>query len=343
MDLEYILESIKKKIEVQKEKDYFSCYKIFQRKEFKELKNYFLKNFSGQKLCQIFNGKIKFNSRGKFIFISLGHKLCLKKPDYDFGRQRLLGSLCFLEGIREITETKLKQKGYKMLKDLISCPRFSERAGKVYEILNRAKIEEIISLCDFRFSKSDLIYILLSALFELKDFLFLDIETLGLFSGNIIFLVGLAKVDSASIQIFQYLARFPEEEPALLEELIQEMNKSRVLVSYNGKCFDLPFIEHRAFFCNLSLIRPLLHLDLLHFARRNFKSLINRFKLTDIETELIKKERFLDVPSEYVPLLYKGYLATGEEAYLIPILIHNRNDLITLVELLNLFYQKLCP
>lgn len=342
MDIDFIIEDIKRKLKLEREESYFLRDEFYGEREFENLKKYLLKNFSGQDLFQILGGKTNFNSRGRFYFLACAYKITLKFPDYNFCKERLLGSLSFLEGIRQITELKLKQKGYKILWDLLSHPRFSEKALKVCQILEETRIEEIISLCQSRFPKSDLIYVLLSALFQPQDFLFLDIETLGLFSGNVIFLIGLAKLGEEEVHLLQYLARFPEEESALLEEFRKALNKSRVLISYNGKSFDLPFLEHRAFFSNLSFEKPLLHLDLLHFARRSFKSVIERFRLANIEAELFKKERVLDIPSEYVPLLYREYLATGEQAYLLPILVHNRNDLITLIELLNLFYQRIC-
>ena len=174
-----------------------------------------------------------------------------KKPSPDFSQERLFNYLSFLEGVREITAGKLKEKGYVKLRDLVSHPRFHAQASRVTDILEKKDLSKILYLCNTRFRKTHPAYLFLSGLFSPEDFLFLDIETLGLFSGNIIFLVGVIKPLPEGVEIIQYFARSPEEEGAILEELIKIMDKSKILVSYNGKAFDFPYIEHRAFLNDL--------------------------------------------------------------------------------------------
>jgi hypothetical protein len=136
------------------------------------------------------------------------------------------------------------------------------------------------------------------------------------------------------------LARFPEEAPGLLWGAVRLVTGIKVMVSFNGKTFYFPYLEHRAAIYGLEFEKPLLHLDLLHFSRRIFKHLLEEFKLGNIEEKVLNKKREEDVKSEYVPLLYQKYLKERDPAYLYPIILHNRNDLITLVELLNLLYTK---
>ena len=52
-------------------------------------------------------------------------------------------------------------------------------------------------------------------------------------------------------------------------------------------------------------------------------------------------ERHEDVPSGLVPDFYKTYLKTGNIGPLIPIIEHNRQDVVTLARLLSQLYQEI--
>jgi Predicted exonuclease len=85
---------------------------------------------------------------------------------------------------------------------------------------------------------------LLAGMYEKEDLVFLDLETLGFFSRPII-LFGVAEVNSCGLKVSQYLVRDICEEPAALRVLKSHLGEDRVLVTYNGKSFDVPYLAER--------------------------------------------------------------------------------------------------
>jgi uncharacterized protein YprB with RNaseH-like and TPR domain len=79
------------------------------------------------------------------------------------------------------------------------------------------------------------------------------------------------------------------------------------------------------------------HFDMLHFARRRFRELPDARLLT-IEKHLIGESRCDDVPGAMVPEFYDYYLRTGNPGPLVPIVEHNRRDIVTLARL----FARLC-
>jgi len=296
--------------------------------------------FCERDLDELVSGRTEYNCRGRFYIVEETLDLDLVRIPSEVVCSYLHTFLPFLEGIRDKTAQILNRKGYNRISDLIVHPRFGSQAEKVCKILENNDIDQLLSLCYLRCPKSSPVFLLISHLFDIGDFAFLDIESLGLFSGNMLFLVGIIKIDSCKVRLIQLLARFPEEEAAILFETAKLLKGSRVMVSYNGKTFDWPYIEHRAAMYRIELPPPKLHIDLLHFSRRIFKQLVDRFKLSNVEKKVLDKNRAHDINSEYVPVLYREYLKEREPAYLYPVITHNREDLITLVELLNFLYQE---
>ena len=78
------------------------------------------------------------------------------------------------------------------------------------------------------------------------------------------------------------------------------------------------------------------HLDLLHFSRKQWKNQLPNCQLQTLEKHLFGIERCDDVPSSKVPVFYRSYHETGNIGPLIPILEHNREDVVTLAKILSL-------
>src|SRR5206468_730554 len=82
--------------------------------------------------------------------------------------------------------------------------------------------------------------------------LFLDLETCG-FSGTPLFLIGLLRQMDGDLVVEQLLARNYDEEPAVLVEFWSLLRQCEVLVTFNGKTFDWPFVLDRS---TVHRIRP---------------------------------------------------------------------------------------
>ena len=64
-------------------------------------------------------------------------------------------------------------------------------------------------------------------------------------------------------------------------------------------------------------------------------------KLQTLEKHLFDFERVDDVPSSLVPSFYKTYNETGNIGPLIPIIEHNREDVVTLARILSRLHTEM--
>lgn len=171
---------------------------------------------------------------------------------------------------------------------------------------------------------------------NLEQAVFLDTETTGLAggSGTYAFLVGLGFFEQDEFVVRQYFLRDYGEEEAMLDALSVDLNRLKVLVTFNGKSFDWPLLETRYRMARRHL--PLAgapHLDLLHPARRIWKERLLRCNLTSLEAEVLGVLREGDVPGFEIPSRYFDYLRSGSGEPLRAVIEHNRLDIISLAAL----------
>ena len=161
---------------------------------------------------------------------------------------------------------------------------------------------------------------------------FLDLETLG-FHGRPLFLIGLlARLDN-SWEVVQLLARDYAEEEAILQKFCELAEVEPVWQSFNGKSFDVPFLRNRAAFFRIRFPEPEEHLDLLHAARRVYKKVLPNCRLQTLEANLFDRVRVRDLPGWGIPEVYHEFVRTGRLRDVLRVLLHNREDLITLARL----------
>ena len=158
--------------------------------------------------------------------------------------------------------------------------------------------------------------------------LVMDIETGG-FSGTPVFLIGVVALDSQPLQVEQWLARDYPEEEAILRRLARWAGKRRTWVTFNGKSFDAPFVLDRARLHGVDLAPPEVHIDLLHTARRRWRTRLPDCRLETLERRILKRVRVGDVPSCDVPDLFHHFIRTRNAAPLRPVLEHNQVDLVS--------------
>jgi uncharacterized protein len=196
--------------------------------------------------------------------------------------------------------------------------------------------------------------------------LFFDLETTGLSggAGTYAFLVGFGFFDESGFRTRQYFLRGYGEERALLDAVGQEVSEKQaargtVLVTYNGRSFDVPLIETRYQFNRMpSPFGGIPHVDMLFPARRLWKRRIQTAppsagrgpfgarartfdavtpdessgscSLAAIERDILGLHRQDDVPGWEIPSRYFGYARTGDARGLEAVFEHNRLDLLSL-------------
>jgi len=166
--------------------------------------------------------------------------------------------------------------------------------------------------------------------------LFLDTETTGLAggAGTCAFLIGLGWVENESFVLRQLFMRDHGEEAAMLHALGEILSRFKLLVSYNGKSFDIPLLETRFVLTRQRLsFEHLLHFDLLHPARSLWKARIESCRLIELEHRLLGLEREEDIPGHMIPDLFFRFLRTGNAEQLDRVFHHNRHDILSLAAL----------
>lgn len=174
---------------------------------------------------------------------------------------------------------------------------------------------------------------------KLEDLLFLDIETTGFSSSSPLFLIGVLRLDGEP-RLDLFLARNYREEAAILSAF-HELARGKVLISYNGKSFDWPYIQERSKVHRIKCAKPKAHFDLLHHARRTWKHDVPDCKLQTLEYYLCGRTRQGDVPSSRIPERYSEFVElhtlSGRGAHLLaPVIHHNALDILTMAQLLSL-------
>jgi uncharacterized protein YprB with RNaseH-like and TPR domain len=170
---------------------------------------------------------------------------------------------------------------------------------------------------------------------------FLDIETTGLSggAGTCAFLVGLAWFEEGSFRIRQLFLPGFTAERALLGHLAAAVRPGATLVTYNGKTFDVPVLETRFLFHRLpAVLSDVPHIDMLPPARRLWRGRARALALDDpascrlvmLERALFDVARYGDVSGFEIPLRYFQYVRSGRLAPMVPVIEHNRLDLLSL-------------
>ncbi len=170
--------------------------------------------------------------------------------------------------------------------------------------------------------------------------LYLDTETTGLAggTGTVAFLVGLATFDEAGLFVEQLLVRNLGEEGPMLAHVRARIEASSMLVTFNGKTFDMPLLRTRFAMARIDAPPARPHLDLLHVARRVHR---HKNKLTMLEERVLGFVREGDVPSGEVSERYLHFLRTGNETSLLGVVEHNAQDVISMTALVGLYGEAL--
>jgi uncharacterized protein len=180
--------------------------------------------------------------------------------------------------------------------------------------------------------------------------LYVDTETTGLSggTGTLAFLVGLAFWEkhrphegASGLIVEQLLLRRPGEEGPMLHRVAARMRDASMVVSFNGKAFDLPLLRTRFAMARVAAPPEPPHLDLVHVARRVHKARKGPFNLKAIEDRVLGFLREDDVPSSEVCSFYLHFLRTGDTRALEGVVDHNAWDVVSMASLVGLYGEPL--
>lgn len=173
-----------------------------------------------------------------------------------------------------------------------------------------------------------------------------DIETTGLYpKHDKIILIGFVHImplhnDSELVQFF---AESPEEEKDILLEAIREISDSDMLITYNGRSFDVPFLDTR---CKKYSIQSknIFNLDLYQLVRNysTLKNIMGSLSQKSMEEFMqINHLRADEISGGESVNLYNEYRANDSASFrssalLNKILLHNRDDVLQLTRLISL-------
>ena len=306
-----------------------------------KLKYKLIEEYEDKIMDDLSGTRIIENKQGETIQIKHTEKIVFNAANNDF-KEEIFCDLKLVPGIGHATENKLKEQGFKDISSLVNHDKYGKYAKIAIEQLDSNSFKDMFDIVRKNSHSKNNVLKCLSGIAN-ENFKFIDIETLGLSNVPII-LIGVAELskDGKSIESNQYLLREKSEEAAVLEAFMSHLDENSVFVSYNGARFDIPFIKNRCDYYRIENEHNLIHYDLLYFARRLWKSKLPNCKLTTVEKHLFDIERVDDVPGSYIPSFYKTYEKEKNIGPLIPIIEHNRMDIISLAKFLMKMYEEVC-
>ena len=305
---------------------------------YEDLKEQLLIKYDGKKLTDIRNASVVSTDHGDTLKITTTEKIDFKIEDNDF-KSQINHNLKLLPKIGVKKEENLKSSGYETIESLKGHDAYGDIASKFLERIDDMSFCEIIELLDNnKYSKKcrdNLIKCI--SLTDREYFKFMDIETKGLSNVPII-LIGVSEIKGNKIISSQYFLRDYSEEEAILDGYLSHLDEDSVHVTFNGKSFDVPFIRNRCIYNRIDADLDLPHIDLMHFAKNLWSDELPNCKLQTIEREFFFFEREDDVPGQYIPGYYDTYLSKNNIGPIVPIIEHNRQDIVSLAAFLEKMY-----
>ncbi len=168
--------------------------------------------------------------------------------------------------------------------------------------------------------------------------LYLDTETTGLNGGvgTLAFLVGAGYFTKDGFTVHQWVMRDYPEERFMLTALQSLCDGFDLVVTFNGKTFDLPLLQARMLMNRMETeaLEKMTHADLMHPARRVWKLRLKSCRLSRLEEEIFHSPRVNDLPGSEAPERFFQFLKTGNFTLLRDVIDHNRQDIVSLARLL---------
>ena len=286
-------------------------YQVFDRFNITPL----IEQYKGLTINELYpNNHIVKNDMGQFMEIIWENVNVPQDLNLKSSKRSIIYNLKTIYYIGEYVERRLKERGVKSLYDLKHLIKYGKSANELLKLIKEKDYNALIN--------NQCIHdIDASFCFNLRDFLFLDIETLDLYDGPMI-IIGLGYFTNSSFEIHILYARDVSEEIAICEHLKNCVFPNfKSFVTYNGKTFDIPYMARRFiyYYNNNPMIKKqdklydsvnniYHHIDLYHNCRRMFKGLYEKYSLTNMEEKLLDLKRENEMPSSLIGLSYRKYL-----------------------------------
>lgn len=282
-------------------------------------------------------GKIVNKNGSKILLSSAKSPVALTLPlrnDFICAYENCLE---LMYGIREKKAHKIAALGIKTLRDAAKSGHFEEEASALLKSLDNG-FEYVRDVLDERFSCSHRMFFLLLSYFKKEELLFVDIETRSLNVETAIIMIGAGYFEGDVYRVDQFTALNEAAEYEVLQEFKKLLPGKKAFVTFNGRAFDIPYIENRLAYygdTSLSLVDDYHNFDLLHFSRCAFKGMYVSYRLKEMEARVLKKFRKDDIDGSEVDYYYSRYLQTHNANFINPIIYHNNIDIVSLAELLD--------
>lgn len=166
-----------------------------------------------------------------------------------------------------------------------------------------------------------------------------DIETTGLSPSSCsCILTGLLIPEGDHLTTVQYFADSLDDEEFLLHAISEDLGKLDMVVTYNGRSFDLPFLSRRyARFCLEKVPEPY-DLDLFSVIRKHspLRQFMPNLKQKTVENFMgLWSSRSDQISGGDSVGMYFDWLSSGDSELKRQILLHNSDDVLQLYKLLD--------
>ena len=255
--------------------------------------------------------------------------------------ETVLAELRLLNRVGPWTEGRMRRTGITTTDDLFGHQRYGEAAARIRALLDQRSLPELHALIrQHMHGAGHHLGVQLAGLVQQESLVMFDLETLGLQQAPV-FLFGLAFVSGVTLEVHQFLARGGHEELAALTCALEMLGQAQGVVTFNGSTADIPWFKQRLAFYRAGRFPEILHLDLRYPAARRYQQrATSGTPLPDIRLQTLEKSvlgmkrEMVDVPSAAVPDYYKHYERRHNIGPLVPIIDHNRADLVAVALLL---------
>jgi len=241
-------------------------------------------------------------------------------------------SFCFLEGIERKTEKNLWKQGIKDWESFLKKEKIHgiNPIRKAY--YDRKLIEARKALYDlnssyFTFKLQMAEHWRLYEFFK-EEAVFLDIETSGIENDGYITIIGLFDGINTKTMVKDVNLDF--------KVLKAELQKYKIIITFNGNVFDIPYLEKYA----PGLFPEIPRIDLRHLCKR--VGLKGGLKQLEKEVNIKRQNEIVDkLYGGDAIKLWRRYKATGDQYFLNLLVEYNEEDVINLKLIMEKIYNSL--